>query len=528
MAKPMTSENKQKTICLSMNLNLADIITRAASVSPSQRSHCTEVTIRPPCHATMSRPGRPDRDAILTNPSLKEVYGRLVDVAREFAVLGEIEITKELVSLLLGHTTSEWQRKQLKHLEPFFAAANEWPDEIPAKDRASDAPYTIASKHSLDDEDNEELRDDERKLKEQLEEASNDKTPFDGERRSFAAVNALSTAVKLASRQTDDIQEIKNQLRVQEILEIIAKNLEKKRMVSLLVGRHELCALLCTGELARKVPVDHARLKAAGKELIDTFFKRFSSGRKKDEIESKPLKEVLLQLERETKTNAVDHWAEVKEPIPETLFVLPAATEEQISSLEKKLNITLPDDYKEFLKLSNGFGRTWNGYHLDNPLFGVESVCWVDETLDIPYVEFHDSIRGVLELTVGDKPRLEWPSSGPTVQVGAWDVLNTLLIPPKGTRTILDAYQEALEDPRAPEDAKRQVLKSIEARYGSLEEMKKLEWAAIERHDSETLPCGTFRQCLEERLRRAKKRDVPYDMERELGGIAYSCRADSS
>ena len=102
------------------------------------------------------------------------------------------------------------------------------------------------------------------------------------------------------------------------------------------------------------------------------------------------------------------------------------------------------------------------------------------------------------------------------------------MIPPKGTKVILDAYQEAFDNPKIPEDAKKQVLKSIEGRHGGLEEMKKLEWAAIERHDSETLPCGTFRQCLEERLRRAKRGPYCYEIAKELGGIAYHCRADGS
>jgi hypothetical protein len=468
----------------------------------------------------MSQPQRFDREALLTNPSLKEVYDKLVDVAREFAVLGEIEITKTLVSLLLRDTTSDWQRKQLKHFEPFFAAANLWPDEISDEDRARETHGKFAVKHSLDDGESDKKQVNEEDLQEQLKKAK------DGS--SFVAVDALCTVLRLASRQTEDIQVIKKESRVQEALDIIAQNLHKSRMISSLVGHHELCGLLSTGELAQKVPVDNEKLKAAGQEVIETFSERFNQGRKKHEIESRPLKEVLLELDRHTIANGAGHWDEMKEPVPETIFVLPPATDEQISSLEKKLGITLPDDYKDFLKLSNGFGRTWNGYHLDDPLYGVDNVRWAEESLDVPFVEFHETISGVLELRINDGTRPEWPSSGPTVEIGSLDILNTLLIPPKGTKVILDAYQEALDDPRVPDDAKKQTLKSIEARHGSLEDMKKLKWAAIERHDSDTLPSGTFRQCLEERLRRAKRGPYSYDTERELGGIAYSCKADVS
>lgn len=82
---------------------------------------------------TMAQPNKFDRQGILTDTSLPEVYSKLVELAEEFSVLGEIDTAKDLVSLLLQDTTSQWQRKQLHHFEPFFAAAHIWPDEIPEK-----------------------------------------------------------------------------------------------------------------------------------------------------------------------------------------------------------------------------------------------------------------------------------------------------------------------------------------------------------------------------------------------------------
>ncbi|UZP39025.1 hypothetical protein NXS19_006841 [Fusarium pseudograminearum] len=441
----------------------------------------------------MPQPQQFDRDAVLTNPSLSEVY---------------------------KNTTLDWQRQQLEIFEPFFAAAGLWPAEIPEEDRTTKTASKTAAKHSLDDEENGRQKDDAKELQEQMKQARDE--------GSSVAVDALCTATRLASKHTEDLQEIKSDSRVQEALEIISNNLHRSRMIKSLVAHHELCEILSAGELAQKVPVDKAKLEAAGKEVIATFSERFTKGRKKHDIESKPMKEVLLELERYTKANGTSHWDEMEEPVPETLFVLPPATDEQISSLEEKLDITLPDDYKDFLKVSNGFGGTWNGYHPDNPLYGVDDVSWASESLEVPYVELHDSISGVIALRINDMSKPDWPSSGRTVEIGSFDVLRTLLIPPKNTKVILDAYQEALDDPRNTDDAKKQTLKSIEARYGSLEEMKKLDWAVIEQHDSETLPSGTFRQCLEERLWRAKRGPYLYGTEKELGGIAYSCKANDA
>ncbi|KAH7141668.1 hypothetical protein EDB81DRAFT_869740 [Dactylonectria macrodidyma] len=423
----------------------------------------------------MSQPKKFDRDAILTNPSLPEVYNKLVDLAQEFAVLGEIDTTRTLVSLLLPDTTSDWQRNQLRHFEPFFAATNQWPDEIPENERTKETSDKTAAKHGLETDDRDDTQDDERKLGEQLERVRNAKSSYDDGVRSAALADALSTAITLASNKTSDLDEIQNDSKVQEVLKLIAGNLHKRQTISYLAGRHELCKLLSTGAVARKVPVDKDRLDALGKDVIATF-----------------TEQLLLEVERNTKANSMSLWEEKGKPVPETLFVLPPATDEQILALEKRLHVTLPDDYKEFLKITNGFGGTWNGFHLDPLLCGVDDVRWTDPGLETPYLEFHESISGTVELNLPDGR--VWPDSGPTVEIGSEDVLSNLL---------------AMDGWDTPENAKKQALRVIESRYGSFEKMQKLEWAAIERHDSDTLPCGTFRQFLEQRLRRSANGPYP-------------------
>jgi hypothetical protein len=43
----------------------------------------------------------------------------------------------------------------------------------------------------------------------------------------------------------------------------------------------------------------------------------------------------------------------------------PPATDQQIADLEKQLKIVLPADYKDFLKVSNGFAGTVNNFVVD-------------------------------------------------------------------------------------------------------------------------------------------------------------------
>ncbi|EXM16063.1 hypothetical protein FOTG_15654 [Fusarium oxysporum f. sp. vasinfectum 25433] len=467
----------------------------------------------------MAQPNKYDREAILTNTSLPEVYNKLVELAEEFCVLGEINTAKGLVSLLLQDTTSDWQRNQCHHFEPYFAAVNIWPDEIPEKERSEAASDKTATKHALDTDDVEE-QDDKGNFQEQIK-----KVHEYGADASILA-DALSTAFRLALKQTSDLDEVQNDSRVQEVLELLAQNLYKEGIISRLAGRHELSGLLATCVLARKVPVDKKKIENLGQEVIETFRERFINGRRPLDIESKPMKDVLLELERNTKPRSLGFWEEMEQEPPETLFNLPPATDEQITSLEERLKVTLPDDYKEFLKITNGFGGTWNGFHLDPPLHGVDDVQWSDPLLEISFLEFHENISGTSELKLPESD--EWPSSGPTIEIGREDVLGILLITPDYTKGVLEAYDTAFKGSDTSEDNKRQNMKVIEARHGSYEEMKKLEWATIEFHDSEDIPCGTFRQFLENRLRRTTTVGFPDENSKEAGSLAYSCLADNS
>ncbi|KAF5694402.1 hypothetical protein FDENT_1269 [Fusarium denticulatum] len=466
----------------------------------------------------MAQPNKFDREEILTNTSLPEVYNKLVELAEEFSVLGEIDTAKDLVSLLLQDTTSEWQRNQLHHFEPFFAAADVWPNEIPEKERSEAVSDRTASKHALDIDDVEE-QDDKGNLQELIKKAHQ----FGADGSGLA--DALASAFRLAWKQTPDLEEVQNNSRVQEVLELLARNLYKRGIISRLAGRHDLSGLLATGVLAQKVPVDKKKIEALGKDVVATFAERFSKGRKPRDIESKPMKDVLLELERNTKPKSLGYWEEMEQDPPATLFNLPPATDEQISSLEKRLKVTLPDDYKEFLKITNGFGGTWNGFHLDPPLHSVDDVEWSDPLFD-PLVQFHESISGVFKLDLPESD--DWPSSGPNIEIGREDVLGILLLTPDCTKEVLEAYDTAFKGSDTSEDDKKQEMKIIEAHYGSYDNMKKLDWATIEFHDSEDIPCGTFRQFLENRLRRTTTVGYPDENSKEAGSLAYSCLADNS
>ncbi|KAF5022831.1 hypothetical protein F66182_5125 [Fusarium sp. NRRL 66182] len=459
----------------------------------------------------MSQPRKFDRDAILTDPSLPTVYSTLVDLATEFAVLGEVETAKTLISLLLRDTTSDWQRDQVKDLETFLAESDRRPEDIPESER---------KRASSEDE------DDEKQLTQWLDRARDEDPDRVPETQARALTDALVMAVKLASRKTTSLYDMEKDARVQEVLEHASKRLHAPTVIDRLAERQDVHRLLCAGALARKFPIDKSKIETLGKEVVTTFTERFNTGRQAHESETWSMKEILLQIERNTKANAVNEYKEVDQPVPETLFILPPTTNEQITGLKKRLDMTLPDDYKEFFKISNGFGRAWNGYYCDPGLHKVQDVSWIESDFEVPFLEFHESISGSQELQLSDGR--EWPSSGPMIEIESEDVLSVSLLPPKQAKSILEAYEEAMNGSDTSDDGKKQTLKVIKARYGSHEEMQKLAWFAVEQEDDQTNPCGTFRQLLEDKLRKSVKRPERDQPDREATSIAYSCLGQDS
>ncbi|KAH6880389.1 hypothetical protein B0T10DRAFT_495339 [Thelonectria olida] len=469
-----------------------------------------------------------DRDAALTDPGLANLYYTMTELAKEFAILGQIETAKSLTSLLLSEYASDWQLTQFRFLKFAFAETNQWPEQIREEDRTEEKLSEIRVQEVTDLGEEDNALDDLARLKKLLKLAEPADPSGDAPmrvNRSGALGDALSVAIRLASEHTSSMQDIEADARVQEVLGLIFKRMHERQVIQYVSERRANWPLLATGALARKIPVDMAKVEALATDVLETFADRFKNGRKAHVGENKSIRELLEELERNTKKNSVDHYAEIGSPIPESLF-RPPATDEQILALEHRFETTLPDDYKEFLKISNGFGRTWNGYYLDPPLFAVDDVDWAGVYVDGLPVELHDTPTGNMDLELpGGR---EWPSYEKLLELGSEDVLDVWFLPPRETKKVLAAYKEALDSPDTPELVKRQTRKQITSRFGSWEAFQNLEWVAMERHDIESVACGSFTQFLGERLRKSAMGVWQGEGERTSACFAYSCMPDSA
>lgn len=268
-------------------------------------------------------------------------------------------------------------------------------------------------------------------------------------------------------------------------------------MIDALVVAEQLWPYYVRGLLAEAVGVSAEELKSKGESLVRAFSDRLSRGCTENGLESKKLKELLELGENNTLTGpGVRHQEEMGGSAPETMFKQPA-TSEQIFELESRLGVSLPQDYKEFLATSNGFGGSdgsvFNGYYPDPELFASDDVEWLSEDwialpfemLKIPR-EIEDPYR---------KPSPEaWDTAMPlvdrVVHVGNRDIDDLWLVPPELVHKARRAYLEMFENGDAME--KKILQRAMGDFAGSMEQFMKLEWCCVKNTCGSGPACHVF------------------------------------
>ncbi|KAI4611861.1 uncharacterized protein J4E87_010363 [Alternaria ethzedia] len=240
--------------------------------------------------------------------------------------------------------------------------------------------------------------------------------------------------------------------------------------------------------LRQQLNIDEAALAAFAKDFENALTDRLTNGRTRPTANTS-MQELLKAAEYNTKYNA--EARKVNPEPPETsLFHSPAA-DSQIEEAEARLNITLPADYKTFLRLSNGFGSSWGHPlgDLQTPLHTVDELRWLDSaeedyftdlTLDLP--------------TRWDK----WPFAPPptkkayacdevtehfligrALEIGTQEIDNMWLLPPSTITPIKQTVKKMLEDETLGEREKNSVRVAIRDFAGSEEKWEEMEWACV-------------------------------------------------
>jgi hypothetical protein len=262
------------------------------------------------------------------------------------------------------------------------------------------------------------------------------------------------------------------------------------------------------GLLADVFGLTSAEVKAKGQMIRETYVKRLQSHPRP--YTSKSTQE-LLQIANENtiKNTGLDFWdAQV---VPKTLLHDPA-TDADIEALELRLEVTLPDDYNEFLRITNGFGSgdqgIFTGVFPDPAIHSTEHIKWIDtdESLPIPVqlCSLPPEIESLVEIE-DDTWNSPHALTAKIIELGERDIEAIWLIPPETTKAAIAVYRHIYE--AANTEQKVVVDRAVEVFAGSWEELEKLQWCCL---SADLENCGwnwftSFRQYLERSAWRSGK-----------------------
>ncbi|KAK6005818.1 hypothetical protein QM012_007460 [Aureobasidium pullulans] len=418
-------------------------------------------------------------DYILTMPHIPEVERCILGLALRFALLGRVDTARRLTELL-------YSRPKLQNLSNsgldalvVYWRLTQFPTAIP-EELKSDAYFNEYVKSK----DSEGLRwpfyvqpenrtEDETGLNMILSPGLNN--PNYNEREPERGP-ALELAVKLAERRNvDPLVDPK----VKEILATLSRHSIDTWQDSFLVGSPRCAPIFMSGAMARALNISDEELDSRAAEILEASRQRYWHGRSSQR--PKTISELLQSCNDDTVARSDSHWIEMEEPKPTSLYKQ-SASEEQIANLEEKLGVSLPEDFKAFLHISNGFGAEssgfggiWNGYFPGPPLRSVDEIDWLD------YSQYELQCYQMTVFSLHDFPESDKIPEPPTfanvICIASEEIYDIWLIPPEMMKQMRDYYKEIYA--MVNDDGKRIIERAVDDFAGSWDKWEKLDWGCV-------------------------------------------------
>lgn len=177
------------------------------------------------------------------------------------------------------------------------------------------------------------------------------------------------------------------------------------------------------------------------------------------------------------------------------------ASEEEIDALEARLDIVLPDDYKEFLRSSNGMEGIWNGYWAQKVLAGTEIVAWSEDWWDENGIDF--------ALLTWEEFPFKFPVKWPKIDLNQVLVINendepdhVWLVNPELAKLAVEAFFEAFDALEIGTKERSGVEQIVEVMFdggieGIRETARRMGCDKVERWRDPPVVWGGFREFLE-------------------------------
>ncbi|KAH0428507.1 hypothetical protein CcaCcLH18_08969 [Colletotrichum camelliae] len=248
-----------------------------------------------------------------------------------------------------------------------------------------------------------------------------------------------------------------------------------------------------TNTLVKELNINVEHIRRVARTGCDMLIKRLETGPTRP-YAGATVAELVRAIDENTRENAPywpEHNSEERIAVnagamerdddkiirPDTLLRHPVPSHQDIADLEHKLELTapLPEQYKAFLRATNGMGPIWwNETQLIRLLCPIADVGLADSNY------WHIPI--LLELLPDHHwlhPSIEWPMIRRSIRVSQ-DTSNdgyVLLVEPKYVAEAKAAFFE-IYDP-LPEGEKSMLRRAVEEIYGSVDAFRKLEWGVV-------------------------------------------------
>jgi hypothetical protein len=424
-----------------------------------------------------------DNSKILSTPHLSAVEHRILGAALRFALLGRLDASRNFINLLYSRPlTQNLEFSGLRGLVGFWQLSS-FPHALPQEFKTDayfehiKASFALNWPHPLADE---KRTEDELGIAAALH-LSQGPRPHPH----YALLGrkvALEIAIKLAEEHA--INPV-DHAKVQEILSLIATTLPANWRDDHLTSSPRCWNLFASGALARKFDLTDEQLDAHAAQILDTLRQRYWHGPTRA-LNSIPL--LLQKCNDMTMLKSDQIYQEMDQEKPTTLFNNPAATTTDMTTLETRLKLSLPTDFKTFLLTTNGFSGIWNGYFLNPPLLPSDKIDWIDvSNYDIRYdqLKLPHNISTYTD-PVTREPRDPYetlPTITRVIQLANRDVDVVWLIPPRLMQETRAHYTKMYA--AVDEQAKKVIERAIEDFAGSWGQWERLQWGVV---------CGDFEQ----------------------------------
>jgi hypothetical protein len=333
---------------------------------------------------------------------------------------------------------------------------------------------------------------------------------------SAALVSALELRIKLKETSTVDDDSIPSEY---DILTLIAKDLNGRKYMSELLQSQRVWPLLRQGALLDILGINKSKVDLFARQLEKAVTERMVKGRQP--LSDLSIKESVELINKNTRTNpdSVEFYEQMGVDVPSTILRDPASAA-LIHETEQRLAIKLPEDFKEYLGITNGNDAAWGGIIQEAPIWRCEDIRWIsdkedyfsDTCCDIPA-----NMSSITREISGDA--LDWPHVGKSLIVGQEDVDTIFLIAPESVEQVKKKVKSILgnEDEKITRKIKDNVELAVKDFAGGMEEFEKLDWCCVLRQDAETEAFKSFKAY----LRHVADRSGRSENDKDLWNLGY-------